>query len=388
MTEIAAHPVHYVALPIIGALAALIAARLGTALCWHPQRRAVATSHAHGLAAAIAGLAARSLSAQELLARLDPAEIAERIQGPLRKLVDETTVELMQRHKPDMWELLPLRMKRTVIERARSRAPSLAGAVLGALEVDAGDVLDLEALIARVLAEEPALLRRIVRELHAPLLRSVTVAAAALGFLFGIALLLVVAAVAALGGFALGVAVAGPVLVVPVACLLATLPVRRYLGRHRKRFTEVLACRIADPVLGFTNIITELVSGARRDRVEQLVRREVTAAVDDQAGVAKPLVSAAIGASQFQHIKRGAAQRAMDGATALSKHVDEYADESMQVRAALSYRLRRAGVHELAVLPRRFLRAARGRMLLCAVLLGILGAAGQFAVATLTVGVG
>lgn len=382
-TEIATHPVYYIALPVIGAIGALLAARLGTVLCLHPQRRAVATTHARGLAAAIATLTTRSLSAQELLSRLDPDQIAERIQDPLRKLVDETTVELMQRHKPDMWELLPLRMKQTVIERARSRAPSLAGSVLTALEVDAGDVLELDALIERVLAEDPALLRRTVRELHAPLLRSVTVAATALGFLFGLVWVPAAAAIPALG-----VAVAGPVLVVPAACVLAALPVRRYLARHRKRFTDALSRRVADPVLGFSNIITELVSGARSDRVAQLVRREVTAAVDDQAGVAKPLVSATVGATKFQHIKRGAAQRAMDGATALAKQVDEYADESMQVRAALSHRLRRTPVDELAVLPRRFLRAARSRLLLCAVPLGLLAGAAQFAVATLTVGVG
>ncbi|WP_020496200.1 hypothetical protein [Sciscionella marina] len=375
LTEIATAPLLYLAFPVLGALAGFIALSLGWFLAYSLDRHSVLTSRAGSIATRIAHLVATELSAQELLSRIDPETVAARLDGPLRKLVDETTVELMQRHKPDLWELLPLRFKRVVIERARDRAPELASAVLAALEADAGDVLELEPLILRVLSEDPVLLARIGRELSTPIRNATTRRGTLFSFLIGVLEIPLVA-----GTHSAPAAALAPLVLVPAARWLAGLRLSADLEHNRARIAAALGERIADPVLGFGNIITELVSGPRSERVRQLVRREVTSAIDAQTSVAKPLVSAALGANKFQHIKRGAAERALSGAPTLTRLVDEYAEESMQVRAALAFRLRRTPVDRLEPPFRAVLAAARARCYLIAVLIGLVLGGAQFAI--------
>lgn len=382
LTEIAAHPLVYALPPVLGVLGGIGAALLGWWLSFASEHRSVLASKTEPLAASIAALVGKELSAQELLSRLDPELIADRLDGPLRKLVDETTVELMQRHKPDLWELLPLRVKRMVIERARSKAPDLAKAILAAIETDAGDVLELEPLVYRVLTEEPGLLARIGRAVSAPVRAAITRRTAVLGFVFGLLESVLLAA----SRTPLTVALA-PIVLLPLARWIAALPLGADPRGKRAKLAGLLSERIAADVLSFANIITELLSGARAERVHQLVRREVTSAIDEQASVAKPLLSAAIGANTFQEIKRGAVDRAIQGAPALTKLVDEYAEESMRVRTALAYRLRRAPSDRMREMSRATLTVARTRCTLAAVAFGVLIGAAQFWMAGGFVGV-
>jgi uncharacterized membrane protein YheB (UPF0754 family) len=388
--ELGAHPFVYALIPLCGALIGFAATKIAMLGVLRPPTflgvgrvgtRATVAAHRDEVAAEVAALVSeRLVSGQELLSRLDPETMVASIEVPLRKLVDESTVELLQHYKPDLWEMLPLRIKQSLIKQARSRAPELARNVLAEIEIDADAVLDVEELVWRTFAENPALLLKTLGDTLAPVFSAIVRRGCFFGFVGGLIELPIVVATHQV----VTLPIAGLVIGVLATLLAITpakrphaprsvlgIPLRNDLDRFRHRIGSTFASALASKVLVFGTIVDALAHGSHRERVFTLVRREVISAVDAQTSYAKPFVSAAFGGKQLQMLKNGAATTAVERAGRLTRHLAGYADEAMDVRNSVLFRFVKLPATQCAPLVDAVFSRGRGKTYGLAVVIGI-----------------
>ena len=82
-------------------------------------------------------------------------------------------------------------------------------------------------------------------------------------------------------------------------------------------------------------IIEEILKGPLSDRLFALVQRQVQRTLDEQAGLAKPLVVFAVGTSRYQQMKKAVAEKVMAALPEALGHVEAYAQEAMDLKNLL-----------------------------------------------------
>src|SRR6478609_9978092 len=104
------------------------------------------------------------ITANEVVARLDPERIAQEIAEPMRKATNEITREIMARYQPGVWDALPEPIRALVVARAQAETPQIVRDVLSDIQQDVDAVFDLKDMVLTNLVTDKALLNRIFLE--------------------------------------------------------------------------------------------------------------------------------------------------------------------------------------------------------------------------------
>jgi uncharacterized membrane protein YheB (UPF0754 family) len=100
----------------------------------------------------------------EVVARLDPQRIAKEIEKPLQAAVEEIVRDVAGHYQPGLWESLPVRVQRLVIQRVQAETPKMVAAVLELIKSDVDSVFDLKGMVVTALVKDKRLLNRIFQE--------------------------------------------------------------------------------------------------------------------------------------------------------------------------------------------------------------------------------
>jgi hypothetical protein len=120
-------------------------------------------------AARMASIACDTMTEQlirpaEVVARLDAARIAKEIGKPLLAGVEDIVREVAGHYEPGLWEALPVRVQRLVIQRVQHEAPRMVAAVPDVIKSDVDSVFDLKGMVVTSLVKDKRLLNRIFQE--------------------------------------------------------------------------------------------------------------------------------------------------------------------------------------------------------------------------------
>lgn len=394
LTEPATYWPLYLAVALGGAVIGALVNVLGNRLLFAPIRflgvsriglQGALPRNAERLAALHAELVCGGLlDAQELFARIEPGRLAGEIERPLRRTVDELTVEVALHQSAGLWEMAPGRLKRLLINQLGEQAPTMVAGVIEEIAVDAADVFDLDHLVSTTLRGDVELLNSLTRRIGGPTLRMAPRYGAAFGLLLGVLALLVLG----FTGSPVVLLVAGPLIGVCArlgAMTLLFLPRRRTaLGwqgsfpARRAKVAAEYAEALARDVITFDRIVSELMNGPRAERMHAIIRREVHRTIDSALNLAKPLLVAAIGARQFQRIKQEASAKVVERIPAMVRVAAPYAMSAMDIRNTINHRVRQLPAARYELLLRPAVDANRWRLLpACALLGAVLGAAGM-----------
>jgi uncharacterized membrane protein YheB (UPF0754 family) len=116
-----------------------------------------------------------------------------------------------------------------------------------------------------------------------------------------------------------------------------------FQGLFLKRQQEVAtdyAELISKQLLTPANMMEELLLGPMSDRVLALVHRNVKRMVDEQAGIARPLVVYAVGGQTYIDMKSAVADNLMAKLPDTMRYVESYAEDAMDIRSTLVSRMR------------------------------------------------
>ncbi len=118
----------------------------------------------------------------------------------------------------------------------------------------------------------------------------------------------------------------------------------RYLGlfewyglflKRRKEVAAEYGKLIAKEIITPARIIDAVLRGPLSDRLFGMVQKQVQSLIDEQAGLAKPLVVFAVGSRKYQEMKHVIAEKVMQRLPDTMKHVETYAADAMDIERTL-----------------------------------------------------
>ena len=290
----------------------------------------------------------RLITEKEIFSRLNPAEVAK-ILGPpdheqLRALVDD----IMREHNPELWALLPERIKDMAVRRVRIDNEAVVTRILNGMVDEIDHVFDLKEMVVEALMRDKALINRIFLETGKAEFRFIGHSGFYFGFLFGLFQMV--------GWAFFKTDWQLPVFGLVVGYLTNFLALKMIFrpqkptrvgpftvqGMFHKRQAEVArdySRLVADEVINPSNISEAVLKGPRRDYAAGLVGRFLRDEVDTQLGAAKTAVLAAMGRDRFHAAQDAAADYTVERLPELVRPIDAYAKEAMNLGETLSERL-------------------------------------------------
>ncbi|MGW3963327.1 DUF445 domain-containing protein [Amycolatopsis sp. NPDC005003] len=314
-------------------------------------------------AARMASIACDTMTEQlikpaEVVARLDASRIAQEIEKPLLAGVEDIVREVAGHYQPGLWESLPVRVQRLVIERVQHESPRMVAAVLDLIKSDVDSVFDLKGMVVTSLVKDKRLLNRIFQEAGAKEFKFI----ARSGLVFGGAIGVVQMVAWVLFKFP-------PIMPVfglftgwftdwlALRMIFYPIEPHRYFGvqwqglflKRRAEVAEAYGSLIAKEIITPHNVIEAILNGPLSDRVLALIQRQL----DRELGsVAKPLLVFAVGSRKYQDMKLAIASQIMSRLPETMRYIEDYATDAMDIRNVLVSKMK-----ELS--PREFERLLR-----------------------------
>jgi uncharacterized membrane protein YheB (UPF0754 family) len=110
--------------------------------------------------------------------------------------------------------------------------------------------------------------------------------------------------------------------------------------RRQQEVASDYAALISKQILTPGIMMEELFTGPKSDRVIQLLQRHVRRVIDEQAGLARPLVLYAVGTERYIQMKATVAERILEKLPDTMKYMENYAEDAMDVRNTLITRMK------------------------------------------------
>lgn len=359
LADIAEHWHVYATMPFIAALIGYITKRVAIEMMFRPLEfvgikpffgwQGVVPKHGGRMAAVATDLLTSNLlDIKEIFARLDPAIITREIEQPLLRAVDEIAREVLEKHHPRLWEVLPTMAQELLIKQVQASTPRLVREFMNEMTENLDEVLDVQHMTVQRLTRDKRLLVRLIRETSRPEMAFI----ARSGIYFGFTLGVVQAITWALTKEPLVLPIFGGCIGLFTDWLAIKLifvprePVRvgRVIlqGKFQRRRAEVARQygeMIANEILTVPNLLDAVLRGPRSDQLYTMVERLVANAIDEQASVAKPMVAMAVGGQRLREIKQAAARKALEHLPPTVRHAEGYLTEAMDVAKMVERRM-------------------------------------------------
>jgi uncharacterized membrane protein YheB (UPF0754 family) len=244
--------------------------------------------------------------------QLDPPAIAAHIASIMQEKVPEIVDGVMVRQQPQLWSLLPHRLREGVYARVRAQLPGIVAEIMSDIGEHIDQLLDPKIMVIEHFRANPALVNKIFYDVGRRELRLMV----DFGFLFGFLLGIPVAVIDRTFGIwwllpLLGIVVGWTTNLLGMTLIFDPVEPRRVVGikvqglflRRQAEVADKYARIIADEVITLENIGDFLVNGPRGDRTRQVIERAMTPAIDRAAGVARGALRVAVGSREFDAIR-------------------------------------------------------------------------------------
>jgi uncharacterized membrane protein YheB (UPF0754 family) len=354
LDDFAEHWPVYVSMPFIAAVIGYVTKRVAIEMMYAPVEfkgikgtfigwQGVIPRNSQRMASiAMELLTTNLIKPKEIFARLDPERVAEELREPLLRAVEDTTRDLMAEYQPQLWEMLPGRAQRLLIEQVKDDAPKVVQRLMQEIAGNIEDVLDVKDMAVRNLVRDKALLNRLIRDVAQPEMRFIARSGIYFGFVIGLVQLVAWALTRSPWIMPIFGGLTGW-LTDWLALKMIFFPrqPKRFLGlftwqgmfqRRRMEVAHDYGDLIAREVLTVENVLAAVLTGPKSDRLFAMIHREVQRTIDAQISLVKPFVVLAVGSRRYQEMKQAAARRAIELMPATVKHVERYASDALDVR--------------------------------------------------------
>lgn len=284
----------------------------------------------------------------EVFGRLQPAEVAKKMQPALEKVLSTLVHEIAQEEFPQVWEALPGNVRKDITAKVSDELPPYIEDIFFDLNENIEEVFDVKHMVVEHFVEHKELLNKMFQECGVEEFKFIEHSGIYFGLLFGLVQVLIWyfyegVWVLPVGGLITGIAtnwIALKMIFLPVEPRELNLccwhPVLQ--GLFLKRQTEVSAvyARItAEEVLNSKNILRALLQGPRSDNLYKIVEYHVLRAIDETAGEAKILLQITFGTEQLREIKARVADHIVNELPASMSYITDYAEEALDIETTV-----------------------------------------------------
>jgi uncharacterized membrane protein YheB (UPF0754 family) len=352
----------YLSMPVIAAVIGYLTKRAAIEMMFRPLRfvglrepwlgwQGVVPRNSERMIRISADLLTRKLvDTNEIFQRLDARRIAEEIEGPLLIAVDEITREVMRRYQPGLWELMPPLAREMFVKQVQAGSPELVRRIMAEIQDDIAGVIDIRQVAVSALTRDKALLVTLIRDISRPEMAFI----ARCGIYFGLVLGLIQTVVWAvtkdpwvLPAFGAIIGLFTDWLAIKLVFFprrpkrFGPITLHGVFQRRRDEVAKQYAEIVARDVMTVPNILDAVLRGPKSDRLLLTIHRIVEDTIDQQAGIARPVITVAVGSETYLEMKHAAADRAVRYLPDTILHAKDYATGALDIRDTIATRMRR-----------------------------------------------
>lgn len=304
----------------------------------------------------------RLLTPKDVFGKLDPARVAREIEKPLLESVEEITREVMEQVSPGLWEASPEFLRKMLIKRVKADAPQQVAQIMEDVKHNIDNVFDLKEMVVSNLLRDRKLLNRIFREIGDKEFQFIARSGIPFGFAIGCVQAVTWALTHNIWVMPLFGAFTGWFTDwLALKMIFRPQQPTRYLGLFEwqglflKRRREVAAeygALIASEIVTPSNVLEAVLRGPLSDRLYAMVQKNVQRVVDEQAGLARPIVVMTVGSGKFQHMKQLIAEKLIERMPDTMRHVEKYAADAMDLENTLRVKMQELDENEFEGLIR------------------------------------
>lgn len=290
-------------------------------------------------------LTSKLVDPREIFQRLNPDRLASELELPLLLAADEITRDVLTRE--GMWRSLPPLGQELVIKRVQAGIPDLVARIMAELASNIHNLLNIKDVAVNALHRDKRLLLKLIRDISRPEMAFIARCGIYFGLFLGLVQTLVWALThsplvmplfgAAIGWFTDWLAIKLVFFPRERRKILGLFPLQGVFQRRRDEVAKQYATVVAREVMTVPNLVAGVLNGPGAYRVQELIHETVSQAIEDQAGIARPL----LGPARFATLQKAAADQAVRYLPTTMLTAERYATEALDIRDTIASKMRR-----------------------------------------------
>jgi uncharacterized membrane protein YheB (UPF0754 family) len=281
------------------------------------------------------------LKPEEILDKIDAQEAVDELREPLTRTIDAMARELAEQIRPGLWDSLPAAGRNAVLARVHAAAPGVVNNLLAEMKADLPRFVDLQYLAVTTLVKNKTQLNELMKGLGGAAMKFIRRSGIYFGFAIGLVQMV------AWGffhnpwimpgfGFVTGFAsdwLALNLIFIPrePKKLLGFIPVHGVLHAQRNDVTRDYAHILANDLFSADVLLEAILHGPTSERLFAAVDKELSAALDAQAGFAKPLITLAIGTKRYRDVKGTIVQMVLERLPETLQEAKDYTAKTLDI---------------------------------------------------------
>ncbi|GAB9468313.1 hypothetical protein Gpo141_00005632 [Globisporangium polare] len=290
------------------------------------------------------------LKVKEVFSRLEPSEVVKVMEPLLFNTIQDVIEEMALKYSPDLWAVLPAKVKEEIVEKVKEEAPVHIEALMDELRSNIEDVFDIEDMVVTNMCKDKQLLVNMFVTCGYSELAFIRNSGAWMGGIFGLMQMglwfvyddrIVVFPV-------FGLVVGTMTNWLALKMIFEPVNPRKFLcftlhGLFLRRQNEVAAVygrMVATDVLNSRNIIEAILKGPYSDRLFELVYDNVQEAVNASAAVTEKLIHMSIGEETYANIKEDITDHIVQKFPESLRQIEDYATTAMDLEVTLREKMK------------------------------------------------
>ena len=281
------------------------------------------------------------LRPEEILDKIDAKQAVEDLREPLTRTVDEMARDLAEQVRPGLWDSIPEAGRKAVLSRVHAAAPGVVDNLLSEMKTDLPRFVDLQYLAITTLVNNKAQLNELMKGMGGAAMKFIRRSGIYFGFAIGLVQMV------AWGlfhnpwimpgfGFVTGFAsdwLALNLIFIPrePKKLLGFIPVHGVLHAQRDNVPRDYARILANDLFSADVLLDAILHGPTAERLFAAIEKEVSAALDAQAGFAQPLITLAIGTKRYRQAKDAIVQMLLERLPETMQEAKDYTAKTLDI---------------------------------------------------------
>jgi uncharacterized membrane protein YheB (UPF0754 family) len=289
------------------------------------------------------------LKPEELLDKIDAKQTVEDLREPLTLAIDEMSRELVDQVRPGLWDSLPDVGRTLVKTRMHAAAPRVVDNLLTEMKADLPRFIDLQYLAVTVLVKNKGQLNDLLQGMGGAAMKFIRRSGIYFGFAIGLVQMVAWAFfhnpwIMPTFGFFTGFAsdwLALNLIFIPrePKKSFGFIPIHGVLHAQREQVTRDYARILANDLFSADVIFEAVLNGPSSERLFAAIEKEISAAIDAEAGIAKPLLTLTIGTKRYTELKDNVVQMLVARLPETMAETKDYAAKTFDVESLIAEKM-------------------------------------------------
>ena len=326
------------------------------------------------------------INVKELFAKINPKKVAKEMLPEFDRISKEIMDEIMHEQAPEIWSRVPESVKKLAYSRISKDLPEIVTEMMTDIKDNIDEMFDIKDMVIKRLTKDKGLLNDMFLQVGDEEFKFIERSGFTFGFLFGIVQMLVWYFypkfwILPLFGLLVGYATNWLALklifnpIEPISFLGVT-----YQGLFIKRQNEVskeYAYMLAHDIFTFDRIFASIITGPTKVRFGNLISDHANHAIDEAAGLSKPVITLVAGKRSYEKIKNIAIDKTLKELPNSVKPVFPYAEKAMDLENIFRTRMQHLPPRDFVDFLRPVFQEDELKLILVGAVLGMGAGIGQ-----------